>query len=239
VLNLSTTSPSWKQADKDVSEEPGEARSKEDENSSEQDKETGREGVSEAKSDPPSSSKNPEPRDSRGSSATGSGDGGGGSSGGTGDGGKRGRKPGSALVKPVVPEVYPQVMAIPIAKRPLFPGFYKAITVKDPNVMAAITDMMKRGQPYVGAFLFRDEDSDDDVIREPHEVHDVGVFAQVTSAFPINNSDGTTSLTAILYPHRRIRLTELIPPGASESTKEESVKEIPPEPIPAKESDEV
>ncbi|KAJ5525706.1 hypothetical protein N7494_012356 [Penicillium frequentans] len=65
------------------------------------------------------------------------------------DGGKKGKKGSGdkALQKPAVPDVYPQVMAIPIAKRPLFPGFYKAITIRDPNVAAAIQDMMKRGQP--------------------------------------------------------------------------------------------
>ncbi|KAK4204097.1 putative Lon protease mitochondrial precursor, partial [Triangularia verruculosa] len=152
---------------------------------------------------------------------------------GSGDGGKRGRKPGDkALTKPVVPEIYPQVMAIPIAKRPLFPGFYKAITIKDPNVAAAITEMIKRGQPYVGAFLFKDENADDDVIRSADEVHDVGVFAQITSAFPMTGQGGEgTSLTAILYPHRRIRLSELIPPGAADA-KTPAATEPTPEPIP-------
>ena len=57
------------------------------------------------------------------------------SSGGGGGDGRRGRKGSSerSLQKPSVPDVYPQVMAIPIAKRPLFPGFYKAITIRDPG----------------------------------------------------------------------------------------------------------
>lgn len=93
--------------------------------------------------------------DSRPSGSSGSGE----------DGGRRGRRGERALQKPSVPDVYPQVMAIPIAKRPLFPGFYKAITIRDPNVAAAIQEMMKRGQPYVGAFLFKDEDADGDVIE--------------------------------------------------------------------------
>ena len=139
-----------------------------------------------------------------------------GSDGSSGDGGKKGRRSASdkALQKPVVPEVYPQVMAIPIAKRPLFPGFYKAITIKDPNVANAITEMIKRGQPYVGAFLFKDENADADVITKPDDVYDTGVFAQITSAFPLHG-EGATGLTAILYPHRRIKLSELLPPGSS------------------------
>ncbi len=118
--------------------------------------------VSEAKS---SSSETPsgtgasqgsaEPPDGRGSSASGSPPGSG--SDGSGDGGRRGRRSGGerALQKPIVPDVYPQVMAIPIAKRPLFPGFYKAITIKDPNVASAITEMIKRGQHTSARFCSR------------------------------------------------------------------------------------
>ena len=135
---------------------------------------------------------------------------------GSGDGGKKGGRRVSterAIQKPSVPEVYPQVMAIPIAKRPLFPGFYKAITIRDPNVASAIQEMMRRGQPYVGAFLFKDESSDKDVIENMEDVHDVGVFAQVTSAFPVNGEE--SSLTAVLYPHRRIKMSRLIAPRQS------------------------
>lgn len=173
-------------------------------------------------SDTPSSNNGkstPESPDAKGSAAGGASSGSSGDDSGSG-GGKRGRKGDKALTKPVVPEIYPQVLAIPIAKRPLFPGFYKAITIKDPNVAAAITEMFKRGQPYVGAFLFKDENADDDVIRNPDDVYDVGVFAQVTSAFPMNAQGGEGSgLTAILYPHRRIRLSSLIPPGAADASK--------------------
>ncbi|KAI0478798.1 lon protease [Xylariaceae sp. FL0804] len=200
--------------------------------------------LSEAKtstSDSPSSGSSqgqPDAQDGKGSSAGG---GGGASSGsgsdGPGDGGRRGRKSADkALQKPVIPDVYPQVMAIPIAKRPLFPGFYKAITIKDPNVSAAIMDMIKRGQPYVGAFLFKDENADEDVIRDPADVYETGVFAQVTSAFPVHGEQN--SLTAILYPHRRIKLSTLIPPAAPDAKKTESEPEPAPEPIPSKSEEE-
>ncbi len=174
----------------------------------------------------------PESPDGKASAGNGAASGSGGDESGSG-GGKRGRKSDKALAKPVVPEIYPQVLAIPIAKRPLFPGFYKAITIKDPNVAAAITEMFKRGQPYVGAFLFKDENADDDVIRNPDDVYDVGVFAQVTSAFPMSGGEGS-GLTAILYPHRRIRLSSLIPPGAADASKATPVPEpLPiPEPVP-------
>ncbi|KAL9605507.1 MAG: hypothetical protein Q9179_001313 [Wetmoreana sp. 5 TL-2023] len=170
------------------------------------------------------------PSNAKGSSGAGSG-----GESGAGDGSRRGGRRTSserAIQKPTVPEVYPQVMAIPIAKRPLFPGFYKAVTIRDPNVSRAIQEMMRRGQQYVGAFLFKDEASDKDVIDNPDEVHDVGVFAQITSAFPVNGEEH--SLTAVLYPHRRIKMSRLIPPneigsvGVSDSSKAPPVVEVKP-----------
>ncbi|KAI1658427.1 ATP-dependent protease La [Daldinia decipiens] len=211
---------------------------------SEKKTEESKDEVSEAKSsnaDSPPSGKNQggqsESQDGKASGAAGGASSGSGSDA-PGDGGRRGRRSGAdkALQKPVVPDVYPQVMAIPIAKRPLFPGFYKAITIKDPNVSAAIMEMIKRGQPYVGAFLFKDENADEDVIRDPADVYDTGVFAQVTSAFPVHGEQN--SLTAILYPHRRIKLSTLIPPSTGEPKKAGPETEPTPEPIPPKTEEE-
>ncbi|CUS14803.1 unnamed protein product [Tuber aestivum] len=158
--------------------------------------------------------------------SSGTGGRGNGSNDGASSGSSGGRRRGAsdrALSKPTVPDIYPQVMALPIAKRPLFPGFYKAVTVRDPEVAAAIQEMMKRGQPYIGAFLFKDENADRDTIERTDEVHEVGVFAQITSAFPVHGED--SSLTAVLYPHRRIRISNLLPQDKSEPKIEE------PEPI--------
>jgi Lon-like ATP-dependent protease len=117
-----------------------------------------------------------------------------------------------SLEKVAVPEVYPQVMAVPIAKRPLYPGFYKAITVRNPEVIAAIDAAMSRSQPYIGAFLLKDENADIDVIEKLGDIHDVGTFCQITSAFSVNN-EGKQQMTCVLYPHRRIRINSLIPPN--------------------------
>ncbi|KAF2732997.1 ATP-dependent protease La [Polyplosphaeria fusca] len=143
------------------------------------------------------------------SSAAGEGSSGSGSDG----GGKKRKQAERSLVKPSIPDVYPQVMAIPIGKRPLFPGFYKAITIRDKEVGQAIADMVKRGQPYIGAFLLKDDDADKDVIDDPNEVYDVGSFCQVTSAFPVGPDDNF-AMTCVLYPHRRIKMTSLKPPTA-------------------------
>jgi ATP-dependent Lon protease len=74
--------------------------------------------------------------------------------------------------------------------------------------------MMKRGQPYLGAFLLKDESTDSDIITDADAVHPVGVFAQITSVFASNTGAGEEEgLTAVLYPHRRIRITELVKSG--------------------------
>ncbi|KAI4116464.1 MAG: hypothetical protein LQ345_003115 [Seirophora villosa] len=167
------------------------------------------------------------------SNAKGSSGSGSGGDSGAGDGGRKGGRRSSnerAIQKTSVPDIYPQVMAIPIAKRPLFPGFYKAVTIRDPNVARAVQELVKRGQQYVGAFLFKDEGCERDVIHNMDEVHDVGVFAQITSAFPVGGEQHP--LTVVLYPHRRIKISRLITPkeaqnkSSSESPKTNPTVEI-------------
>ncbi|CDO69721.1 hypothetical protein BN946_scf184687.g6 [Trametes cinnabarina] len=136
----------------------------------------------------------------------------------------------TSISKQSVPESYPQVLALPIARRPLFPGFYKAVVIRNPEVVAAIKEMMRRGQPYLGAFLLKDENSDSDIITDINSVHPVGVFAQITSVFTAagaKEDDKEEGLTAVLYPHRRIRITELVKGG--QTAKVEPAEEAKPE----------
>lgn len=142
------------------------------------------------------------------------------------NGNGNGSKPPSAgstdVAKQSVPEEYPQVLALPIARRPLFPGFYKAVVIRDPAVVAAIKETTKRGQPYLGAFLLKEENSDADIITDMDSVHPVGVFAQITSTFTSgppgkDGQPGSGDLTVVLYPHRRIRITDLLPPNPKQS----------------------
>ncbi|KAI8873318.1 ATP-dependent protease La [Ramicandelaber brevisporus] len=118
------------------------------------------------------------------------------------------------------------MLALPIARRPLFPGFYKAVVIRNPAVTAAIKELMRRNQPYVGTFLLKDDESDVDVIDSIDQVHRVGVFAQITGVFPSNNPDDPHSITAVLYPHRRIRLTDLTPPRSTSTASTATVKSL-------------
>lgn len=105
------------------------------------------------------------------------------------------------------------MLALPISRRPLFPGFYKAVVISEPRVMKAITDMVERQQPYIGAFMLKDSNNDTDIIHDISEVHELGVLAQVTSAFPSKDEKtGKETMTALLYPHKRIKIDQLIPP---------------------------
>ncbi|KAF2489222.1 lon protease-like protein [Lophium mytilinum] len=174
-------------------------------------------------------SKTPDPipssKSAEGKSATAGGNGA--ESGATGEGGAKRRRAAAdkAVAKPSPPEVYPQVMAIPITKRPMFPGFYKAITIKNREVAKALSDMMSRGQPYIGAFMFKDDNADKDTINSPDEIYDVGTFCQITSLFTVpagQNSEAAT--TAVLYPHRRIKMTSLIKPNYTGSKEGDTSK---------------
>ncbi|EEB98928.1 hypothetical protein MPER_01477, partial [Moniliophthora perniciosa FA553] len=119
-------------------------------------------------------------------------------------------------------------------------GFYKAVVVRNPQVVAAIKDMMKRGQPYLGAFLLKDEDTDSDVITDIDSVHPVGVFAQITSVFAAQGQeDKEEGLTAVLYPHRRIKITELVKAGGQakvETIEAEEPQTVTPPPSPTPEA---
>jgi Lon-like ATP-dependent protease len=169
----------------------------------------------------------------------------------------------TSIQRPSVPDVYPQLLALPITRRPLFPGFYKAVVIRDPAVVAAIKEMVDRGQPYIGAFLLKDDQSDADVITDIDSVHPVGVFAQVTSIFNANTGTGAATgagksgdpnsqegLTAVLYPHRRIRITDLIRAGGQQpamvnvesaevTTEDGQVPTPPPSPEPESEGAQV
>lgn len=166
--------------------------------------------------------------------------GGGGNDGSNGDGPK---ETGKEIAKLNVPAVFPQVLALPITHRPLFPTFYKAVTITHPPVIKAIKELLAHGQPYLGAFLFKDPKADADVITSVDQVHPVGVFAQITSTFESSdrksagstspgqsdkaeNKDEQKALTVVLYPHRRIRIDELVTSPQGEAPSTAAVNEV-------------
>ncbi|XP_044483406.1 lon protease homolog 1, mitochondrial-like [Mangifera indica] len=112
------------------------------------------------------------------------------------------------------PEDYLTVLALPLPHRPLFPGFYMPIYVKDPKLLAALQESRKRQAPYAGAFLLKDEPGADSSGSETEKsvydlkgkelfnrLHEVGTLAQISS---IQGDQ------VILIGHRRLRITELV-----------------------------
>jgi Lon-like ATP-dependent protease len=112
--------------------------------------------------------------------------------------------------KSEVPENVPHIMAIPLTRRPLFPGFYKSMHIKDPYVIKVIQDLVSSGFPYIGIFLAKDENTELDMVTDQSQVEKVGVFAQITNTY-LTGPDNS-SLTVVVYPHRRIRISELSAP---------------------------
>ncbi|ERN02128.1 lon protease homolog, mitochondrial isoform X1 [Amborella trichopoda] len=115
------------------------------------------------------------------------------------------------------PEDYLSVIALPLPHRPLFPGFYMPIYVKDPKLLAALIENRKRSIPYAGAFLVKDEPGSDASLTSGSEtekstydlkgkelfnrLHEVGTLAQITS---IQGDQ------VVLIGHRRLRITEMV-----------------------------
>lgn len=144
----------------------------------------------------------------------------------------------NAVVRATVPDFVPEVIGLPVDRRPVFPGFYKTIAVRDEKVGGALIKALKKGQPYVGLFLAKADEPEEisgdaanaDSIKDLGEIHAVGTFAQIINVIPAKG-DG---VTAIVYPHRRIRATELLPPRKDGASRVR-IENVPP--VPFKRSD--
>ncbi|XP_050387714.1 lon protease homolog 1, mitochondrial-like [Argentina anserina] len=108
------------------------------------------------------------------------------------------------------PEEFVKVLALPLPHRPLFPGFYMPIYVKDPKLLAALQESRNRQVPYAGAFLIKDEPGTDPGTVSGSELkgkelfghlHEVGTLAQISS---IRGDQ------VVLIGHGRLRMTEMV-----------------------------
>ncbi|KAK9452584.1 Lon protease C-terminal proteolytic domain-containing protein [Dipodascopsis uninucleata] len=109
-----------------------------------------------------------------------------------------------------IPDEVPELMALPIVSRPLFPGFYKAVVLHDERHIEAVQELVRRGQPWVGVFMNREASPKTELILDPDEIYRNGVFAQITSIFPQTSSTQKEGLTIVLYPHRRIEIEDFM-----------------------------
>ncbi|KAK4804081.1 hypothetical protein SAY86_003898 [Trapa natans] len=145
-----------------------------------------------------------------------------------------GEKSSSAIVSTNPrPEDYLTVLALPLLHRPLFPGFYMPIYVKDPKLLAALQESRKRQAPYAGAFLLKDDPEADPSLGSGSEtdksindvkgkelferLHEVGTLAQISS---IQGDQ------VVLIGHRRLRMTEMVSDDPL-TVKVDHLKELP------------
>ncbi|KAF8089655.1 hypothetical protein N665_0500s0021 [Sinapis alba] len=127
---------------------------------------------------------------------------------------------------------YQTVIALPLPKKPLFPGFYMPIYVKDRKLIEALRESMRRQTPYAGAFLLKDDASADsssstcetENVLENFEgkellnrMHEVGTLAQISSI---------QGEQVILIGRRRLRITEMVSEDPL-SVKVEHIKNMP------------
>ncbi|KAJ2125867.1 ATP-dependent Lon protease pim1 [Coemansia sp. RSA 720] len=117
-----------------------------------------------------------------------------------------------------IPDNYPNVMMLPITRRPLFPSLYKSIQVQDPQVIGALKELVERGEPYVATFMLKDDDKDVDTIKSMDEVHEVGVFSRIMSIYVSPNPEDK-HLTVALYPWRRVRMKRILDGKAVKTDK--------------------
>ncbi|KAK9238104.1 Lon protease C-terminal proteolytic domain-containing protein [Lipomyces kononenkoae] len=121
--------------------------------------------------------------------------------------------PNTAKIGNGVPDEIPELMALPIVSRPLFPGFYKAVVLHDERHIEAVKELVRRGHPYVGVFLNREASPATEAIMHDDEIYHNGVLAQITSIFPqsdIKDANQKEGLTIVLYPHRRIQVEKVV-----------------------------
>lgn len=136
----------------------------------------------------------------------------------------------SSSLVPASPEIrYREVLAVPLPRRPLFPGGIMPVTVQNNKLIKELIEIKRQGaQAYVGAFLKKEPDSKqpspndgtypfpDDLLGtsdnpsdgsetpSAQALHAVGTFAQVHTIAPHE-----AGAQLLLLGHRRIRWTDV------------------------------
>jgi ATP-dependent Lon protease len=119
------------------------------------------------------------------------------------------------------------IIGLPIARRPVFPGLLQAAIVKDEKTANAILKSGETGMSYLGVFLRTDTKKGGNTIEVPElitsidQVHKVGTFVQVQSMIRVENG-----LQLLLMGHRRINLEDILNYGPPVNMKVNHWKKI-------------
>ncbi|KMZ68424.1 hypothetical protein ZOSMA_23G00790 [Zostera marina] len=114
------------------------------------------------------------------------------------------------------PEDHLTVIALPLPHRPLFPGFYMPIYVKDTKLLAALKETRKRSAPYAGAFLLKDEPASDPLAsgsetdKNIYELKGKELYKRLCKDGTLAQITNIQGDQVILIGHRRLRITEMV-----------------------------
>lgn len=127
----------------------------------------------------------------------------------------------------------PALFALPLFRKPAFPGFYQIVQVSDPKVLDFLVALRKNNQgDYLGGFLTKKqpEKTFEEAAQEPFqkgssgltsqnlrrdagrvnsaaELEEIGTVLQVINLTPYPNMEGGQ---VVVMPHRRIRRTRVV-----------------------------
>eukprot|EP01135_Chromosphaera_perkinsii_P009625 Nk52_evm75s1810 gene=Nk52_evmTU75s1810 len=130
---------------------------------------------------------------------------------------------GSSLVEFGVPKLYPEVLALPITRHPIFPGFVKHIEIRSKELAAILQKKIDNAAPYVGTFMYKDDNKTDEIIKDISEVYDVGSFAQIQRITKSENG----AFQVLLLAHRRIKINSVIEQDPFMKVKVDNLKNEP------------
>ncbi len=100
-----------------------------------------------------------------------------------------------------IPDFLAKVPCVAIARNPLFPRFIKMIEVTDKSLIELIRRKVHMNVPFIGVFMRKDADREDDVVHSLDEVYKVGTFSQITELQDLGDK-----LRMIVMGHRRIAI---------------------------------
>lgn len=99
------------------------------------------------------------------------------------------------------------LIALPLTRRPVFPGFMSAVVVKDQRVADEIVSSSEKGGGYVGLFMRSDKGlgiDNHEIVSDISDLKRVGTFAQVQTV-----SKTKLGTQFLFIGHRRITLDEI------------------------------
>ncbi|KAI9588340.1 lon protease homolog, mitochondrial isoform 1-T1 [Glossina fuscipes fuscipes] len=117
-----------------------------------------------------------------------------------------------------VPEVWPHLPLLAIRRNPVFPRFMKILEVTNPMLIDLLRRKVKLNQPYLGIFMKKDSETDNEVVDKLDDIFKIGTFAQIQELQDLGDK-----LRMVVVAHRRIKITgqileELVPTKKEKTT---------------------